>query len=122
MHELIGIFVLMKILSIILSLYILILSAKECSDISLLSDFQVIIEQGTDNTQKKENHDSCAFTCVCNCCGMAITFQELSTFLNTSPINVKITSLIIFYQTIYRFDNLFNIWQPPKKASYMKTY
>ena len=105
----------MKFVTIILSLIILLLSAKPCSD------GQNIEDQHQDDISVNHNHqedsdDSCPVTCICNCCGMAITYEPIKTF--DLKLNIEISSeLISTYQPIYRFNFLSNIWQPPQVIS-----
>ena len=105
----------MKFVTIILSLIILLLSAKPCSD------GQNIEDQHQDDISVNHNHqedsdDSCPITCICNCCGMAITYEPIKTF--DLKLNIEISSeLISTYQPIYRFNFLSNIWQPPQVIS-----
>lgn len=105
----------MKFVTIILSLIILLLSAKPCSD------GQNIEDQHQDDISVNHNHqedsdDSCPVTCICNCCGMTITYEPIKTF--DLKLNIEIsTELISTYQPIYRFNFLSNIWQPPQVIS-----
>ena len=105
----------MKFVTIILSLIILLLSAKPCSD------GQNIEDQHQDDISVNHNHqedsdDSCPITCICNCCGMSITYEPIKKF--DLKLNIEIsTELISTYQPIYRFNFLSNIWQPPQVIS-----
>jgi hypothetical protein len=104
-----------KFVTIILSLIILLLSAKPCSD------GQNIEDQHQDDISVNHNHqedsdDSCPVTCICNCCGMTITYEPIKTF--DLKLNIEIsTELISTYQPIYRFNFLSNIWHPPQVIS-----
>jgi hypothetical protein len=104
-----------KFVTIILSLIILLLSTKPCSD------GQNIEDQHQDDISVNHNHqedsdDSCPVTCICNCCGMTITYEPIKTF--DLKLNIEIsTELISTYQPIYRFNFLSNIWQPPQVIS-----
>lgn len=105
----------MKFVTIILSLIILLLSAKPCSD------GQNIEDQHQDDISVNHNHqedsdDSCPVTCICNCCGMTITYEPIKTF--DLKLNIEIsTELISTYQPIYGFNFLSNIWHPPQVIS-----
>ena len=105
----------MKFVTIILSLIILLLSTKPCSD------GQNIEDQHQDDISVNHNHqedsdDSCPVTCICNCCGMTITYEPIKTF--DLKLNIEIsTELISTYQPIYRFNFLSNIWHPPQVIS-----
>ncbi|TCK69439.1 hypothetical protein DFQ05_0960 [Winogradskyella wandonensis] len=91
------------------------LSAKPCSD------GQNIEDQHQDAISVNHNHqedsdDTCSVTCICNCCGMSITYEPIKTF--NLKLNIEISSeLISTYQPIYRFNFLSNIWQPPQVIS-----
>jgi hypothetical protein len=104
-----------KFVTIILSLIILLLSAKPCSDGQNLED-QHQDEISVNHNHQEDSDDSCPVTCICNCCGMAITYEPIKTF--DLKLNIEISSeLISTYQPIYRFNFLSNIWQPPQVIS-----
>ncbi|WP_077405349.1 DUF6660 family protein [Cellulophaga omnivescoria] len=105
----------MKFLTIILSLLILGLSIIPCSDGNNSEDKHQD-EITAEHNHKNDSDDTCPITCICNCCGMAITHQPLQTFelgIN-NPISTEIQSV---YQSIYKFNFLSNIWQPPQLIS-----
>lgn len=102
----------MKFLSIILSFIIFALSAKPCSD-GLNREDQIHEELSIEHNHQEDSDDSCPITCICNCCGMSITYVPLATFELVFQTKIS-TNLIATYQPIYRFDFQSNIWQPPK--------
>lgn len=105
----------MKFITIILSLIILLLSAKPCSDGQNIED-QHQDEISVNHNHQEDSDDSCPVTCICNCCGMSITYEPIKTF--DLKLNIEIsTELISTYQPIYRFNFLSNIWQPPQVIS-----
>ncbi|WP_344730117.1 DUF6660 family protein [Corallibacter vietnamensis] len=105
----------MKFVTIILSLIILLLSAKPCSDGQNIED-QHQDEISVNHNHQEDSDDSCPVTCICNCCGMSITYEPIKTF--NLKLNIEIsTELISTYQPIYRFNFLSNIWQPPQVIS-----
>ena len=105
----------MKFVTIILSLIILLLSAKPCSDGQNIED-QHQDEIGVNHNHQEDSDDSCPVTCICNCCGMSITYEPIKTF--NLKLNIEIsTELISTYQPIYRFNFLSNILQPPQVIS-----
>ncbi|ULC57996.1 hypothetical protein MBM09_08690 [Flaviramulus sp. BrNp1-15] len=105
----------MKFVTIILSLIILLLSAKPCSDGQNIED-QHQDEISVNHNHQEDSDDSCPVTCICNCCGMSITYEPIKTF--NLKLNIEISSeLISTYQPIYRFNFLSNIWQPPQVIS-----
>jgi hypothetical protein len=101
-----------KNIAVILSILFLVLSVKPCSDGNNAEDLHQN-EISANHSHQEDSDDSCPITCVCNCCGMAITYQPIQTF--ELGINNHIsTEIISDYQSIYRFDFLSNIWQPPQ--------
>ncbi|WP_408031101.1 DUF6660 family protein [Tenacibaculum xiamenense] len=105
----------MKTLSIILSLLILVLSTMECSDTAFFENIQQS-KMDISHEHEEGNHDTCPVTCLCNCCGMTIAFQEMLVF-NLPVTSEELSLLVTSYQSTYRFESLFNIWQPPKFIS-----
>ena len=105
----------MKFLTIILSLTILFLSTKPCSDGQNAED-QHQDEISANHNHQEDSDDSCPVTCICNCCGMSITYEPLAT-LNITLYSQISTQLISSYQSNYRFDFHSNIWQPPQVIS-----
>jgi hypothetical protein len=104
-----------KFVTVILSLIILLLSAKPCSDGQNIED-QHQDEISVNHNHQEDSDDSCPVTCICNCCGMSITYEPIKTF--DLKLNIEIsTELISTYQPIYRFNFLSNIWQPPQVIS-----
>lgn len=110
-----SIFVTVKNVTIILSLLILLLSAKPCSDGQNLED-QHQDEISMNHNHQEDSDDTCPSICICNCCGMSITYEPLATF-ELLTFNKISTKLISTYRSIYRFDFQSNIWQPPKVIS-----
>ena len=105
----------MKFVTIILSLIILLLSAKPCSDGQNIED-QHQDEISLNHNHQEDSDDSCPVTCICNCCGMTITYEPIKTF--DLKLNIEIsTELISTYQPIYGFNFLSNIWHPPQVIS-----
>ena len=105
----------MKGITIILSLIILVLSIKPCSDGNNAED-QHQDEISTIHNHQNDSDDSCPITCICNCCGIAITYQPIQTF--NLGLNKQIsTEIVSVYQSIYRYNFHSNIWQPPQLIS-----
>lgn len=105
----------MKFLAFILAITIFALSAKPCSDGQNIED-QHQDEISVNHNHQEDSDDSCPVTCICNCCGMTITYEPIKTF--NLKLNSEISSeLISTYQPIYRFNFLSNIWQPPQVIS-----
>lgn len=103
----------MKLLPLLFSLYILLLSCIPCSDNNVCSDSTAAFDISAPTHDDHDHHnDLCSPFCVCICCGMSIvpgyTFTasaaEIHTHQTTSP-----TYASHFISEVY-----VNIWQPPK--------
>ena len=105
----------MKGITIILSLILLFLSIKPCSDRNNAGD-QHQDEISVNHNHQNDSDDSCPVTCICDCCGMSITSEPLMSF-NFEVITEIPTTVFSSYQSIYRFDFDSNIWQPPQLIS-----
>ena len=105
----------MKFITIILSLLILVLSIKPCSDGNNTEDQQQ--DEISDNhNHQNDSDDTCPITCICNCCGITITYQPIIKF--DLDLNNQIsTEILSVYQSIYRFNFHSNIWKPPQLIS-----
>ncbi|HIB48120.1 MAG TPA: hypothetical protein EYN07_10320 [Flavobacteriaceae bacterium] len=105
----------MKFLTVILSLLFLVLSIKPCSD-GYNAEDKHIDEVTSNHNHQDDSDDSCPVTCICNCCGMSITYEPIKAY--SLKVNQKIsTELISTYQPIYGFNFLSNIWHPPQIIS-----
>lgn len=114
----------MKSISFILGFLILALALKPCAD-GFCSDHEDETEvcvshscdADTDETHHEDDYtDDCAMLCVCNCCGVLVLHQEPPIFSLHSKISIS-TSINSQYESHYRFDLLFAIWQPPQVVS-----
>jgi hypothetical protein len=105
----------MKILAFILALTIFFLSAKPCTDGQNFED-QNHEEISVNHNHQEDSDDSCPITCICNCCGISMTYEPLATYNIILQIDIS-TELISTYQSNYRFDVHANIWQPPQIIS-----
>ncbi|WP_092852086.1 DUF6660 family protein [Algibacter pectinivorans] len=105
----------MKYFTIILSLLILVLSITPCSDGNNSEDHHKD-EISANHNHQEDSDDSCPITCICNCCGMTITYEPFQTI--DLKLNIKISTIdFSTYQSNYRFDFNSNIWQPPQLIS-----
>ncbi|APY11835.1 hypothetical protein BWZ22_11585 [Seonamhaeicola sp. S2-3] len=102
----------MKFLACLLAITMLALSAIPCSDGQNLKN-QQYEEMHAAHNHQEESGDCCPVTCICNCCGASITFTSLTTLVLFYFSRVP-TQLITTYQSNYRFDFYFGIWQPPQ--------
>ena len=105
----------MKSFTLILSLIMFVLSITPCSDGNNSED-QQNDEISTNHNHQEDSDDSCPTTCICNCCGMTITYEPIQTI--DLKFNIKISTVdISSYQSNYRLDFHSNIWQPPQLIS-----
>lgn len=105
----------MKNISFILGFLILALALKPCSD-GFNKEHENDTEIGMEHNHQNDHDDSCAMLCVCNCCGTLVVHQEppIFTLQAKNPISTKVNT---HYESHYRFDMLFAIWQPPQVVS-----
>lgn len=107
----------MKSISFILGVLILVMALKPCAD-GGCSDETAATEicDSSQENHKDEHTDSCAMFCVCNCCGVLVVHQKptMYTLHSKNEITTKLNS---HYESNYRFDILFVIWQPPQLLS-----
>ncbi|MGA9639108.1 DUF6660 family protein [Flavobacterium sp.] len=108
----------MKMLNILLSLYLVVLSCLPCADMKVDSlAHQSVIENANDAGHAHDtDNDLCSPFCICSCCG----FHTL-TFTATVPILVAVTyeeiqSSNSFYTSIANSNFFGSIWQPPQIA------
>ncbi|AXG71259.1 hypothetical protein KORDIASMS9_03516 [Kordia sp. SMS9] len=107
----------MKSISFILGILILALALKPCADGFCSEDENTTEICSEDSQQHNDDHeDSCAMLCVCNCCGVLVVHQIPETFTLQSKTNIS-TQIFTHFESHYRFDMLFAIWQPPKFIS-----
>lgn len=102
----------MKSISFVIGVLLLALALKPCSD-GFNSEHDTITETSTEHSHQNDHDDSCAILCVCNCCGVLIVYQKPATYSLQGKIIIS-TALQSYYESHYRFDRLFNIWQPPQ--------
>ena len=105
----------MRPFPILLSLLMLALTIVPCSDGNNKEDLHANTISVEHNHQE-DTDDSCPITCLCNCCGMTLTYQSISMAFWTPYMEIS-TNKIIRYQSLYRLDIYDNIWQPPRLIS-----
>ncbi|MES2545498.1 MAG: DUF6660 family protein [Bacteroidota bacterium] len=108
----------MKFITIILSLYIFILSAIPCVDIEsdTVSHSKVKFSSEKENHSHDKENDLCSPFCVCNCCGQQIlNFSQEITF-EFRKISTEITTQIPTYKSLLTSNFYGSIWQPPQIA------
>ncbi len=103
----------MKVLAVILSFYLLILTAIPCID----SYYDANTSCKTELTQQNpDNHhhsdsDNCSPFCTCNCCATSVVFQSQMAQLTCFPFTAK---QYFSGTSVFISDPLATIWQPPK--------
>lgn len=105
----------MRFLTIILSLTILFLSLKPCSDGQNL-EHKHKDEISMNHNHQEDSSDSCSTICICSCCGITITDITIESYhLKGCPTDF--VEIVSSYHPNYRFDYYTSIWQPPQGIS-----
>ena len=107
----------MKIINIILSLYLVVLSCLPCADMKLnsLADSSIKVTSNHENHSHNKENDLCPPFCVCACCGIHIYQSSIQTiYFKENLIFINQKEQISFYSYIYNKKITLNIWQPPK--------
>lgn len=112
MRQIFSNFTIVKLLTLILSIYIIALACIPCTDATIVIDNAQTAHHHTDNSDHSD--DSCTPFCICSCCGALIynfsqtlTFTPTLAFLRiTSPTPVFTANLNSIYEG--------SIWQPPQ--------
>ena len=105
----------MKAITILLSILILSLSLKPCSD-GNNSEEKHTDEISLNHNHQEDSDDSCPSNCICTCCGMSLTYEGIASFDITTYSDIS-TLIFSNYKFNYRFDFLSNIWNPPQLIS-----
>lgn len=103
----------MRFLTIILSLTILFLSLKPCSDGQNL-EHEYQDEISMNHNHQEDSSDSCSAICICSCCSITITDLTIESY-NLKENSTEFIQIISSYQSNYRFDYYTSIWQPPQR-------
>lgn len=106
----------MKMLNLILSIYVTLLSCLPCADM----DANSLAHSSIDHSIKHDNHshdlenDLCSPFCSCNCCGQQImTIFPSLIYENTIKFK-EIKSSISIYKSVFTSNFYGSIWQPPQ--------
>ncbi len=103
----------MKGIALILSVLMLALSLRPCSDgLNEEHADDVAIEKNHDHSSDME--DSCPSLCICNCCGIAVTFEAIERFDIKLITEIVSQDLDTFYNMSFSHNHLSRIFQPPK--------
>lgn len=105
----------MKIISLLLTISILVISCLTCEDVTELKNIDKAKTSST-SISKNQSHtdaDYCSPLCTCNCCGQPLVFNLKSIRLKSlkPAANTKKT---IEYRKHFASDFSQSIWQPPK--------
>lgn|GEM_PF-166240 len=103
-----------RILTLLFSVYFLSLSCIPCSDKDDCkypkSDQSTLAT--TDHNSHNNNTENCSPFCMCACCGQSCNFEHLQTDLGFNfPTVLQKTTV---YKSSFVSDVSFSIWQPPK--------
>lgn len=105
-----------KLVSILLASYILVLSCLPCSDSRECNiDSPTTIARASGNHQDHQHEDeACSMFCNCACCGQVFVqhFQPMLIELSDTPHARK--ELFAYHNDRLPADFYGNIWQPPK--------
>lgn len=99
----------MKIFSVILSLYILVLSGIKCHDAPAFNKHDHSTELAQEN--EKDHIDTCSPFCTCDCCAAPVIYQQYSINFTCLDLFKKILSE---YHSNFVSSHFTSIWQPPK--------
>lgn len=104
----------MKIITFILSIFILSMSAMTCGDDIDENIFESQLFAHFDNhshDHSQESQDSCTPFCTCQCCGTSITVPSL--VILSEIKNTVLYSCSFHYTSLYSFDYYNGVWHPP---------
>ncbi len=100
----------MKYIAVILSVYIMVLTAMPCDDMHTADSNSTSFELSEQNHNQANDLDLCSPFCFCHCC-QTISFPS---FYDGLLSDVEVVTLNIPFKES-RFSNPFSsIWQPPK--------
>ena len=102
----------MKFFTIILSIYILVLSLSPCGDVVDCKDHA---NTKTEHTGDKHDHktENCSPFCICACCGQVFSTASHNTDINSFSYTLSEKTLTK-YRESFISTHYNNIWQPPK--------
>ncbi|MFN8325740.1 DUF6660 family protein [Flavobacterium sp.] len=106
----------MKLLTVILSIYLVTLSAIPCADIKSESEVHLEVAQTSDkdNHSHDKGNDLCSPFCICNCCGQ-VTLNYVATINYDFPVQFEeIKSSKSTYTSALHSNFFGSIWQPPQ--------
>ena len=100
----------MKYVAVILSVYVLVLTAMPCVDVYAANTDSVSIELTKQNPNPANDVELCSPFCFCHCC-QTLSFPS---FFQISFINLVKVPLNIELKELSFSSPIAPIWQPPK--------
>ncbi|MCO5233963.1 MAG: hypothetical protein LC105_11230 [Chitinophagales bacterium] len=105
----------MRFFTVILSVYLLLISFAPCADASDSFCDKLKLEHAHDQDSNHQHSDVCSPFCACNCCHLSMMANSESTYYMTDKLFIAhieesySSQHYFFVSTYYQ-----NIWQPPK--------
>ncbi|WP_147271957.1 DUF6660 family protein [Marinilabilia salmonicolor] len=100
----------MKYLAVILSMYVMVLTAIPCNDVHAANTNSVSLELSEQSPNQTNDVDLCSPFCFCHCC-QTLSFPS---FFSISFINLVVITLDIKLKEPAISSPVASIWQPPK--------
>ena len=108
-------FVLMKLFSFFMAIYILTLTLVPCKDAHHnCVEYKTKSEITQNNDHNQEHHDACSPFCFCTCCNTNLVLNFMAPFKLKEPIPVQVRKNISNYDFSFNSNFFLGIWQPPK--------
>lgn len=111
----------MKFLTILFSIYIMLVSCLPCTDgnENIGCDAIVSVDSNDSDFNSHSSHehhheDTCPPFCICNCCGAQILTLNKIEFFEFPFFSVLYQEKVIFYILNYSNSLAKTIWQPPQ--------
>lgn len=107
----------MKLLTYLMSIYIIILSVIPCNDrIAVSNVYDMAQTEVTTHTKHNTSHsDFCSPLCSCSCCQITIASMKFTRLVKTPKIiEANISKKIQFKENTIKNQLYADIWQPPK--------
>jgi len=103
--------IIVKIITCILPLYLLVLTAVPCIDVPMDNRLQGIELSLNTSNGSHNDIDFCSPFCTCNCCVSPIIHQDNTIHYKHFLLSKEYNSS---YTSIYHSSPFTSIWQPPK--------
>lgn len=100
----------MKYIAVILSVYVMALTAMPCTDVHAADTNSASLELLVQNQNHTNIVDLCSPFCFCHCC-QTLSFPS---FFRISFINLVDFTLDIEFKESTFLSHIVSIWQPPK--------